>query len=32
MSEFRNRAKAALTSKGLYIALALCLLAGGTVA
>ena len=32
MSEFRNRAKAALTSKGLYIALALCLIAGGTVA
>ena len=32
MSEFRNRAKAALTSKGLYIALALCLLAGGVVA
>ena len=32
MSEFRNRAKAVLTSKGLYIALALCLIAGGTVA
>ena len=32
MSEFRNRAKAALTSKGLYIALALCLIAGGSVA
>ena len=32
MSEFQNRAKAVLTSKGLYIALALCLIAGGTVA
>jgi len=32
MSEFRNRAKAVLTGKGLYIALALCLIAGGTVA
>ena len=32
MSEFKHRAKAVLSSKGLYIALALCLLAGGTVA
>ena len=32
MSEFKNKAKSVLTSKGLYIALALCLLAGGTVA
>ncbi len=32
MSEFRNRARAVLTGKGLYIALALCLVAGGTVA
>ena len=31
MSEFQNRAKAVLTGKGLYIALALCLLAGGIV-
>lgn len=32
MSEFKHRAKVVLSSKGLYIALALCLLAGGTVA
>lgn len=32
MSNFQNRAKAVLTGKGLYIALALCLLAGGVVA
>ena len=32
MSEFQNRAKAVLTGKGLYIALALCLIAGGIVA
>ncbi len=32
MSEFQNRAKAVFTSKGLYIALALCLIAAGTVA
>ena len=32
MSEFKHRAKTVLTGKGLYIALALCLLAGGVVA
>ena len=32
MSDFQNRAKTVLRSKGLYIALALCLIAGGIVA
>ena len=31
MSEFKNRAKAVLTGWGLYIALALCLVAGATI-